>query len=230
MIAASSGGLGDIVYAIPVMHRLGVRVCYVKESYYYPPYGNLYLAIKRLLESQSISCRPTDGSYPVMEFDPKITIDYNLDLARTQPRRGFNPIIISYLNQFNLSHTNWNQPFLKIPAIGKTHDYNLIHRTSRWRKGSHVNWKQLIRRIDNPHFIGFIDEYESFCKEVEVTIPYIKCADIYEMAKHIKEAKALFCNQSVALTLAQGMGTLYYLERNPGKTNCLFKTKNERIL
>lgn len=230
MIAASSGGLGDIVYAIPVMHRLGVKTIYVKESYYFAPYGNLYTSIKRLLESQGFECLPTSGEYRPTQFDPAIKFDYNLDLARLQPNRNRNHIIISYLNQFGLSHENWNKPFLKIGSIGRESDYSLIHVTPRWRKNSPVKWNQIIKRIENPFFIGFADEYEAFTKECGVFIPYLECKDILSMAYLIKECKTLFCNQSVALTLAQGMGVNYYLERNPFKTNTLFKTQNERIL
>jgi len=230
MIAATSGGLGDIVYSIPVMHRLGVKTVYVKESYYYPPYGNLYTAIKRLLESQGFECLPTSGDYPPFEFDPAIKFDYNMDLARRQPKRGLNHIIISYLNQFNLPHTGWNTPFLKLGSKGFAHTYSLIHRTPRWRKHSRVKWKEIIPRLESPVFIGFRDEYKAFVEETGIFIPYMECTDILEMAYLIKDCKVLLCNQSVALTIAQGLGKEYYLERNPVKSNALFKTHNEHIL
>jgi hypothetical protein len=84
--------------------------------------------------------------------------------------------------------------------------------------------------IEHPVFIGFNNEYIDFCKEIGRMIDYIETEDIFEMAELIRNCKTLHCNQSVALTLAQGMGVDYWLERNPGRTNALFKTPNERIL
>lgn len=233
MVAATSGGLGDIVYSIPVMKKLNVNKVYVKVNYYYPPHGNLYALSKRLLESQGFTVMPTSGAYHPITFEPSIKFDYNMDLSRNQPLRGRNHIIISYLNQFGLSHENWNMPWLKIEGEKELDkNYIIVHRTNRWRHGSQVNWTKVMDSIKhlNPLFIGFESEYDDFCKETGTKIEYKKTEDILEAAKLIKHCDAFYGNQSVGLTLAQGLGKQYWLDRAPRKTNTMLFTSNEHLL
>lgn len=232
MIGATSGGLGDIIYSIPVMHKLGVHTLYVKESYYYPPYGNLYSAITSLLHVNGINALPTAGSYPPHKYDPNIKFDIDFDFARKQRNRRNNHIILSYLNTWHLDKTNWNKPWLKV--IGE-HDlrtpYTVIHRTNRWRKDSRVKWKKILEGIENPVFVGFWNEYHEFISEYPVKpVIYYPTQDILDLACVIRDAKALYCNQSVSLTIAQGLGKEYYLEKNPKSTNTIMNTENEHIL
>lgn len=233
MIAATSGGLGDIVYSIPVMRRLKVKTVYVKVNYYYPPHGNLYLSSKRLLEEHGFEVLPTSGAYNPMTFEPSISYDYNMDSFRNQPFRGTNHIIISYLNEFKLSHDNWNEPWLNIEGqrpIEKP--YSVVHRTNRWRYGSQVNWTKVIEDIQDsqPVFMGFDHEYDDFCKETGTNIKHVSTNDIWDAAVLIKHCEKFYGNQSVGLTLAQGLGKQYYLDRAPRKTNTMFFTSNEHLL
>jgi len=228
--AASSGGLGDIVFAIPVMRRLGVTDIYVKENYYFPPYGSLYLSIKSLLQSQGFNVHPTPGGKDPGIFDPGLHIDYNLDLSLNQRCRGSNHIIISYLNTFKLPHDNWKRPWLSIVGEPVKEDYTLIHLTDRWRKNSRVDWIKVLKSITGKvYFIGFQYEWLDFCNRYGF-VEHLPTDDILHMAVLIQDCKVLYCNQSVSLALAQGMGKEYYLERKPGKTNCLMYTKNEHLL
>lgn len=225
--AASSGGAGDIVYSIPVLRKLGVKTLYVKETEYLPGL-TLFASVAPLIESQDITCLPTSPGFRLGKFDPAIHIDYNLDNLRNQPLRGKNHIIKSYFQEFGLSTTGWNDTFLKgSPTVL---DYTLFHVTSRWRERSNINWKEILKSVPGEKlFIGFEEEWDSFRKQYG-RIDYQETKDLLSMASYIKYCKALYCNQSVALTLAQGLGKEYWLERKPGKSNTLFYTKNEHIL
>jgi len=232
MIAASSGGLGDIIYSIPVLRKLGVDTLFVKESYYFPPHGNLYTAIKDLLAVNGILALPTNGAYPPNEYDPFLRFDYDLDQARKERNRRRNHIIVSYLNTWNLNTDGWCKPFLKVPGQNNlTGPYSVIHITKRWRKNSKVIWRNVIKKIENPLFVGFLCEYYDFCKETRTKdIPFIETDNILEMAILIRDCEALYCNQSVSLTIAQGLGKTYYLDKNPHTTNAIMRTLNENIL
>ena len=230
MIAATSGGLGDIVYSIPILKELKVKTLYVKESYYFHPYGNLYTSIKRLVEQHDIACLPTDGKYPPHEYHPDLRFDFDLDLARKERHRGTNHIIKSYLNCFKLD-IDYKKPFLSVTGYSPiSKPYSIIQRTPRWRQRSKVDWKTIIPKIEYPVFVGFLDEYYDFCKVTGSNIPCYGCDDILDMAVLIRDCEAFYGNQSVGLTLAQGLGKKYFLERNPGKTNAIMKTPNENIL
>lgn len=226
MIAACSGGAGDLVYAIPIMRKLGVETIYVKENFYHPPHGNLYQTMKRFIESQGFQCKPTSGNYPVGKFDPYLKFDYNIDNWRQQRGRG--RIFIQDNIAAHFGVTIDKDPWLNIS--GDQQDYTLIHLTPRWREGSNVNWAKILMEMKGPKkFIGFQYEWVEFCQRYG-SIEWCPTDDIYDMACLIKGAKALYCNQSVALTLAQGLGVNYFCEFKPGKTNCKMQTKYEHSL
>jgi hypothetical protein len=232
MIAATSGGLGDIIYSIPVLRKLGVDTLYVKESYYFEPYGNLYSAIKRLLLVNGINALPTDGGYPPMEYDPNLVFDYDLDIARNQKGRRVNHIMVSYHKAFNLPADGWCQPWLEVPGESNFKPpYSVNQLTNRWRKGSKVKWREVVKQIENPVFLGFDNEYEDFCLESRTKhIPFIETEDVYQMALIIRDSEAVYCNQSVGLTISQGLGNTYFLDKNPHANNAIMRTKNENIL
>lgn len=229
--AASSGGLGDIVFAIPIMKRLQVTDVYVKENYYFPPYGSLYLAIKSLLQQQGFTVHPTPGGDHPGVFEDGLHIDYNLDHSLSQRCRGTNHIIISYLNTFKLPHDNWKDPWLTVPGASVIDgEYTLIHLTDRWRRNSRVDWKAVLHNIPGPvYFTGFQHEWLDFCTKYG-SVGWLPTQDILSMAILIRDCNVLYCNQSVSLALAQSMGKEYYLERKPGKTNCLMYSLNEHLL
>lgn len=233
----TSGSLGDIIYALPTIRALGGGTLYVKESYFWPPYGNLYTAIKDMLYQQDCiqDVKPYSGDLPPFHYDPEIKIDYDLDLALNQPLRGRNHNIKSCLNAFGISNADWNKPFLKVEGLNqwtKFHDqpYSLIQLTPRWRDHTQINWERVYLNITgNVYFVGFQDEYLDFMDKYGY-IQHIETANILELAILIRDCQALFCNQSVGLTIAQGIGKTYWLEQKPTKTNCLMYTPNENIL
>lgn len=231
--AGTSGGCGDIVYSIPVLKKLGVTRVYVKENWHRPPYHSLYSVTKDLLEMHGFEVMSTAGGFDLMQYEPDLKIDYDMDGFRLMRRRGKVHIMVNMLIYFGLSTRDWAWPWLTVTgnATGKpAGDYSLIHLTARWRDNSRVNWERVFMKIDGPvYFIGFPEEHAEFCR-LYGYIPYIPTDNILHMAQLIRDCQALYCNQSVALTLAQGLRKKYYLEVKPGKTNTLMYTKNENIL
>ena len=228
--AAITGGVGDIIYSLKIMPLLNITKLYIKENYY-PDGSSMYSVLKRLVEMQGIECLPTSGAYPAFEYEPGLQFDSDLDQARKQPQRGINHIIISYLNHYRLSVQGWRIPWIKIEGErvmqGK---YSLIHLTPRWRDNSKVDWQQVYSRIEGKvFFIGLQQEHEDFENRYG-EIEWLQTADMLDMAILIRDCEALYCNQSCSVALAQGMGTNYYLERKPGKTNVLIGGKNEHLL
>jgi hypothetical protein len=229
----TSGSLGDIIYALPTIRQLGGGTVYVKESYFWPPYGSLYSAIKDLLLLQPYidQVKPYGGQYAPFHYDPKIHIDFDLDLALNQPLRGRNHNIKSCLNAFNLSTLGWSDPWLIIDDKDRRQDpYSVIHLTPRWRDHSMIDWERIYMNIPGKvYFVGFSDEHADFCQKYG-RIEHRVTSDILELARVIRDCRALYCNQSVSLTIAQGLGKTYWLEQKPTKTNCLMYTTNENIL
>jgi hypothetical protein len=227
--AGTSGGCGDIVYSIPVMKKLDITRLHVKENWYKPGVS-LYSVMKGLLESQGLEVVPTAGGYDFMEYEPGLKLDYDMDGFRQMPGRGHTHIMLNMLKHFGLAEDDWKQPWLEVPTAKGSEEYSLIHLTPRWRKNSKVDWAQVLTMIEgHVFFIGFEEEHKEFCR-LYGDIGYLPTEDILQMAQLIKGCKALYCNQSVALALAQSMGKTYYLEVKPHKTNTLMRTANENIL
>lgn len=234
----TSGSLGDIIYALPTIRALGGGTLYVKESYFWPPYGNLFTAIKDLMFQQDCiqDVKPYPGNLPPFHYDSTIHIDYDLDLALNQPMRGRNHNIKSCLNAFGISNQDWDKPFLKVEGFNNwfagqpLKEYSLIQLTPRWRDHSQINWERAYMKIPGyVYFVGFKDEHVDFMDKYGY-IGHLETANILELAILIRDCQALYCNQSVGLTIAQGLGKKYWLEQKPTKTNVLMYTPNENIL
>lgn len=231
-IAACSGGLGDILYGVKVMHLLGVARLYVKEAAFPKGYGTTVTALQDLLALQNIECLPTDAKFSWFEYEPSLIYDYDLDKARLQPRRGRVHIIRNFLRAFGFSYNNWNQPWLKIDDLYRTRGdpYTLIALTPRWRDNSRIDWTHIRKRLyGRVCFTGFEEDYNEFVRKHGL-VEYIYTANLLEMARLIRDCSVLYTNQNPALVIAQGIGKTYWLEQKPARTNTLIYTYAENIL
>lgn len=170
-----------------------------------------------------------------MELVPGIHIDYDLDRARLQKAKGIKHIIRWYLEAFNVELPNWKEPWLTIDETMKG-EYSIINYTGRHivnkqtGQQSKVNWKKVVAGIEGQvYFVGTPSEYKWFADNI-APVRYLHTANTLDLARVIAGAKAVYCNQSCCLALAQGLGVPYYLDVKPGKTNCLLRTEKENIL
>lgn len=226
--AAITGGIGDIVYAIPTMHALKITTLYVKENFY-PDGTSMYSVSKPLLAKQGIEALPTSGAYPFDMYEPGIPYNYNLDEWRRSPNRGRDHIMLSMGMYWKCLQRNWRLPWLRNIPVSNG-GYNLVFLTWRWRDNSPVDWSVVRSLIPEPYyFIGIEEDHTGF-EAKHGAIEWHPTPDLLEMAHLIANCNALYCNQGVALTLAQGLGKTYWLEQKPGKTNCLLRTPNEHLI
>lgn len=226
MTAAISGGCGDVVYSIPIMRQLCVTKYFVKKNFYL--YSNLFDTCKGLLNNEGFEVESTSGDYELYKFNPAIKFDINIDEFRYQQHRGTTHIMTRMAKQFKTKQYDWNIPWLNVEPA--KHYDNLIHLTSRWREKSKVDWRIVLSHIKGSvAFLGFQHEWVDFCLQYG-DVPWLPTNDILEMARYIAGAERLYCNQSVALTLAQGLGKEYWLEKKPNKLTTVMGTKNENIL
>lgn len=232
-----SGSLGDVIYSLPTIQVLGGGTLYLKQRNQFSPYSLLYNELKALLIQQScirdIKLYPdkhTPVGYPLFEYHPGIPIDFDLDIARKQLFRSKIHIVRRHLDAFNLQ-VSWTKPWLTVNGARQIKgDYCLIHRTPRWRDGSRVDWKKVLNTIPGKvYFIGYPAEWTAFCEEFG-KVDWYPTEKILDMAILIRDCTALYGNQSVSTTIAQGLGKKYYLEKNPKSSNVLMHTPNETLL
>lgn len=233
------GKIGDVIFSLPCIRELGGGILYLPEL---TPdaCANLYSTTKALLLQQSYihEVREYPSGLAYKELAPGIHIDYDLDLARDQPLKGVIHIVKRYLDAFGVRLTDWKEPWLRVKGERRLRsDYVLINYTGRhirneqWRVESKVNWGEIINGIEQPkYFVGLPQEHFLFCQKYGVDLPYLQTDNLLQLALLVRDAKAVYCNQSSTLALSQSLGKEYYLDVKPGKRNCLLETTNEHIL
>lgn len=250
MVFTHSGNSGDIVFCIPTIQALCKRhssdaILYIKASKYV--YGNQYDFVKYLLLQQD-SIKEVHPFVPINADDwnyekwPGLKFDYDLDQARRQQGKGRIHIIKRYFDEFGIKEDH-TKPFLKVDNDYKRDEkFALIHLTDRWNS-LRYDWKKIyteaLKRHEKVYFIGFVGEHFEFTIRYG-DIEHIITETLLDLARLIRDSEALYCNQGVALTIAQGLGKEYYLApswdgqmpmiagRNY-KTNTLIRTPNEHL-
>jgi hypothetical protein len=204
-----SASCGDIVYSLIAVKELCKRLNAKAVYYIYhndPVYStkrsvNTYKMLKRLLEHQSYieSCREYDGG----------RVDYDLDLFR-KSKRSFanNPLPLRFFDAVGLAEfEGWQEPWLEKPSYSIHSPVNYLNVTERYNDYD-VDFREVLP-LENAYFLGTEKEHEKF-----VEYPRYLTDDLYQCAQFLASAKALYCNQSALLTIAQGMGVQVYLAKD----------------
>jgi hypothetical protein len=209
-----TGKCGDIIYSLPAIRHFGGGVLYLPEQA--PEVPNLYSNMKRLIDQQGIKCQEYAGQL----------VNIDLDLHRSHRSRGRTNMIQRYYDVFKIYKPipdTWLHVDGPQPVQGP---YSVVNVTPRFRDHSKLDWHRIIMSIPGPVvFVGTQQEHAAF-----PYIPYLPTTDALDVALAIKYADAVYCNQSMVLSVAQGMGKKYHCEFKPYKTNCYFYTPNENVL
>lgn len=216
-----SGKTGDVIFSIPTIREMGGGILYLPETTDQCP--ALYSNMRTLLLQQPCI-------QDVREYSPGVQIDVDLDKHMSHQLRGRVNMVKRYFEVFGID-TDWKQPWLTVegdpPIPG---EYSVINLTPRFRDNSTIDWRRIHKHIAGRKiFVGTQEEYSQYVDKIG-EIEYFETKDLLTLALVIRFSLSLYCNQSAALSLAQGLGHVYYLEKKPGKTNCLFYTPNENIL
>jgi hypothetical protein len=242
-----SGGLGDVIYALPYIRHHGGGVLHLKS---WNPVNfttiDAFRMLKPLLLQQEYieDAIEYDSSLPFGQYDPAVNIDVDLDGFRAVADFEKTLPTTYFLARGEPVPPDWSRPWLTSPraigtvermadAVRKT-SYALVHRTDRYRDPA-FDWRPVLAQAADAHhgrvfFIGYPVEYFQFRRDTGCELRFLRTADLAEVARLIMGAEALYCNQSVSLTLAQGLGTPYRLEVAPGFSSCILNRPNERLL
>lgn len=243
-----SGGCGDVIYSLPLVKRMGGGTFYLKPQNNYNASVDNFKSMKPLLEAQDYieSC----VEYPLTPIhvrDETIYTEIDLDEFRNQPRIAHNNLVGQYFRSRGIEDDTWRgKPWIDVGEPMHPNDiilpeydhssypYILINRTLRYQDPSFSNWTNIVSDMKEEYnmevyFMGLDAEYIAFTKEAGLT-SWVPTHDALIMARLIKGCEALYCNQSLALTLAQALNKKYYLEVAPGHSNTIMDTPNEMLL
>jgi ADP-heptose:LPS heptosyltransferase len=217
IVYSHSGAHGDMIYSLAVCKRIG-------QGYYRTNFDDVYYHnIKPLLEEQPY----------IIEVLPKSsieTITHNLDDFRNMQGLGEVSLLKNHLRAFNLSEDNWNDTWLTItPKRLIEGEYALVNVTPRY-PAIGFDWQAEIdylkEKYKQVYYVGYKEDMTLPFNSLE----YFKTNDALELAQLINESEVISCNQSFALTIAQGLGKNYRLMVADNHTNCIHNVPNETLL
>ena len=226
-----SGDMGDIIYSLPTIKMLGGGILYLdvtggedepicraqcidrKTKFNQVSYD----FIKPLLEEQSyIKC--------VEVYKKNQKIDYNLNNFRTKfaLTKG---IVDMHTEAFGVSY-DINNSWLSVDSEVSLDKKTLICRSPRyqsahvWFESNKYNFR------DKAIFVGLEKEHDHFQWTFGINIPFHKTNNALELARVIAGSKAFVSNQTFALSVAIGLGTVSIVqETDKIVPNCTYKYK-----
>jgi hypothetical protein len=226
-----SGTLGDIVYGLSIMKHFGGGEFYLHldqidwiGQHYYGSAPNPFHQ-GRMTQADFEFMQPFfEAQTYISKFavlEPKTTeITHNLD--------NFRPLFVGhpgnyvdiYCDTFKIHDPGMKAmirttPWLTVPESKNKLEYSyVINRTSRWNSpDSKAAWEAIqLQGQGSSVFVGLPEEHRAFVDFSGWDIPYHPTKDMLELAQAIAGAEQFVGNQSVALSLAIGLGVPYACE------------------
>lgn len=227
-----SGTFGDLIYSLPIVKHFGGGKFYLHlhqidwvVSYYYGGTPDPYHK-GRMTEQDYLSLRDLMLAQDYIEsfeiLDPKTTeITHNLDRFREPFKRHPGNYVDIYSSLFSsiplskyeeLRNTAW----LTVPNPRRIDNKTVvINRTGRWGSQHAKQSYDLIKEQGaeaEAIFIGHESEYQAFRQQMGWDIPFHPTENLLEMAEIIAGADQFIGSQSVALSLAIGLGVEFACE------------------
>lgn len=247
-----AGGLGDFVYCIPVIRKMGGGVLYWKNIDLSViditrPKIDYFKDLKRFIDSQKYitDFRLYSQAYSLPEemrdpaTDPEVPIDVHFHFRfRGEAYLAMDDNVIAYwLRKMDIDPIyDFTAPWLdRIPG-GRPFDepYELVAVTNRARDPE-FSWKKFyeerLKGRPNVFFLGVKSEHEEFQQEIGALLPHILVTDFYDSARWIQDCSHFYGVQSGSLSLAQGFGVPYSFQPAPhGARYLVMHRDNEELL
>ena len=128
--------------------------------------------------------------------------------------------------KFDMEIGEVHDPWLEAPLIteGPYKDVQIVINRSLRHQGNPEFWKGLTHMgiPERMAFVGLPEEYENFISEFEFNCSYFQPNDCLEMASLINTAPIFMGNQSLACSLALGLGKTCFIEEGRASANYIF--------
>jgi len=221
-----SGTLGDIIYALPIVKTLGGgdfflhlnQIDWITRHYYgsdpNPFHQGRMTEQDFLLMKDFFLAQPYITNFKTLDVD-RDEITHNLD--RFRPAFVDHPgnYVDIYADTFGITNKEQqtqlrNTAWLSVPKTTVIPDRPIvINRTARWiPRTLSPMWNQWrLQGLEAESvFVGLPEEYQAFTQATGWRIPHAATSTLLELAEIIAGAQQFIGNQSVALSLAIGLG------------------------
>lgn len=177
---------------------------------------------------------------------PGLKVDYDLDKSRHQRQKAWIFHVKRYFDAFGITedwrnHVPWlevdNGRFYRyvelLDGTVRQENYAIFHVTDRWH-GFVPDWKRIyqneLRKYDRIYFTGYKHDYDKFEARYSTMMDYLPTETLLDLARVIRDAQVVYCNQNCSLVISQGLGKKYYLAKNADRTHAITNLENENIL
>jgi hypothetical protein len=221
-----SGDLGDVIYHLEVIRRLGggELVLGTDMGFPFPSHCREPMTPRRVANLASlVRAQPYISS--VRHHAGPIDHSWiNLNRFRETFRGCSTSICTSLqragLRRFGLSVQDETQPWLEVGKIKKTGTI-AVARSPRYHNDN-FPWINIVRKHRKRIvFIGLKDEHEAFCAQFG-RVKYQKTGSLFDVANTIGSSSLFIGNQSCPYAIAEGLKHPSVLECWPHEPNCLF--------
>ena len=225
-----SGDMGDIIYSLPTIKKLGGGVLYldVTGGEDEPLCNNQCMDGKTKFNMDSFEfIKPLIEIQPYIqkvEIYKKQKIDYNLNNFRSKfaLTKG---IVDMHTEAFDVVY-DINESWLNVDKKVCLDKKTLICRSPRYQS-AHVWFESNKYNFKNKAiFVGLKKEHEYFEWTFNIKIPFHETKNALELARVIAGSTAFVSNQTFALAVAIGLGTVSIVqETDKVVPNCMYKQK-----
>lgn len=226
-----SGTFGDLIYSLPIVKHFGGgefylhlnQINWIGQHYYGSEPNPIHQGRMNQKDFEFmkdfIEQLPYITKFGTLESSTEIT--HNLDRFRTLFVGHPGNYIDIYATAFNIVDADIRKNIRTQPWLSTKETTTIpgrpivINRTPRWLPRTlstkWQEWKSMGYE-DQSVFIGLPEEYQMFKDQIGWNIPYYSCKSMLDMAQVINGAELFIGNQSVALSLAIGLGKTYWVE------------------
>jgi hypothetical protein len=226
-----SGAFGDLIFSLPIVKHFGGGEFYlhlnqmdwIGKHYYGSAPAPFHQGRLRQQDFDSMKSFMLEQPY-ITKFDildNNTAISHNLD--RFRPLFVGHPgnYITTYCLAFGIKDPATqlaisNEPWLTVNNPKSVEGRPIvINRSERWipeTPGEQWEiWKKQGLESQSV-FVGLPEEHQVFCQTMNWNIPHQPTQNMLEVAEYIAGAEKFIGNQSMAITIAIGLGKEYYCE------------------
>jgi len=222
---------GDLIYSLPLVKHFGAgrfylhldQINWIGQHYYNVPTPAPYHQGRMTMEDFAYMKTFMESQSYITEFlvmDRSAEITHNLDRFRELFVKHPGNYVDTYAQTFGITDSGTQQmlrntPWLTAEARPQGDRTVIINRTQRWTprilSGQWQQWKS--EGVEDASiFVGLPEEYQAFKQITGWDIPKLDTPTMLDLAELIAGSDLFIGNQSVALSLAIGLGKTVYCE------------------
>ena len=225
-----AGDLGDTVYALEVIRRLGGGKLMLgsEMGFTFPTRCREAMTPGRVENMKPLLIeQPYIGDVAHFEGQPHpdwINLNRFREIFRGSNGPGCTNLQRAPLRRFGLSVQDETKPWLRVGARDSALEESLIVARSPRYQNPAFPWKQIVKRYrDRILFVGLDIEYQAFCHSVGTNVGRYPATNLLELAIAINSGRLFIGNQSCPYAIAEGLKRPAIQESWPYEPNCLFQ-------